>query len=87
VSKATLLLLEDDIQLSDTVKQFLEYSNYAVYPAYDASEAKDILYEKSIDLMLLDVKVPHQNGFEFLQERRDAGDSTPCYFHYLFKFC
>jgi len=80
MSKTTLLLLEDDIQLSDTVKQFLEYSNYAVYPAYDASEAKDILYEKSIDLMLLDVKVPHQNGFEFLQERRDAGDSTPAIF-------
>jgi len=42
MSKATLLLLEDDIQLSDTVKQFLEYSNYTVYPAYDAYEAKDI---------------------------------------------
>jgi len=80
MQKATLLLLEDDIQLSDTVKQFLEYSNYTVYPAYDASEAKDILYEKSIDLMLLDVKVPHQNGFEFLQERRDLGDSTPAIF-------
>jgi len=39
-----ILLLEDDIQLSDTIKQFLEYSGYKVYPAYDASEAKDILY-------------------------------------------
>jgi len=75
-----ILVLEDDIQLSDTIKQFLEYSGYMVYPAYDASEAKDILYEKSIDLMLLDVKVPHQNGFDFLQERRDSGDLTPAIF-------
>ena len=75
-----ILVLEDDIQLSDTIKQFLEYSGYMVYPAYDASEAKDILYEKSIDLMLLDVKVPHQNGFDFLQERRNGGDSTPAIF-------
>ncbi len=75
-----ILLLEDDIQLSDTIKQFLEYSGYKVYPAYDASQAKDILYEQSIDLMLLDVKVPHQNGFEFLQERRDSGDTTPAIF-------
>ena len=80
MSKATLLLLEDDIQLSDTVKQFLEYSNYTVYPAYDAYEAKDILYEQKIDLMLLDIKVPYQNGFDFLTEVRAEGNSTPAIF-------
>ncbi len=80
MQKINILVLEDDIQLSDTIKQFLEYSGYRVYPAYDASQAKDILYEKSIDLMLLDVKVPHQNGFDFLQERRDSGDRTPAIF-------
>ena len=78
--KQNILLLEDDLQLSDTVKQFLEYSGYTIYPAYDALSAKDILYEKSIDLMLLDIKVPHQNGFEFLQEVRDNGDFTPAIF-------
>jgi len=80
MAQQTVLLLEDDLQLSDTVKQFLEYSGYKVYPAYDASEAKDILYEKNIDLMLLDIKVPHQNGFDFLQEVRDTGDFTPAIF-------
>ena len=80
MQKINILVLEDDIQLSDTIKQFLEYSGYRIYPAYDASQAKDTLYEKSIDLMLLDVKVPHQNGFDFLQERRDSGDRTPAIF-------
>ena len=75
-----ILLLEDDIQLSDTIKQFLDYSGYMVYPAYDASQAKDILYEKSIDLILLDVKVPHQNGFDLLQEVRNMGNFTPAIF-------
>ena len=80
MAQQNILLLEDDVQLSDTVKQFLEYSGYTIYPAYDASVAKDILYEKSIDLMLLDIKVPHQNGFDFLQEVRDSGDFTPAIF-------
>ena len=80
MAQQSILLLEDDIQLSDTVKQFLEYAGYNVYPAYDASEAKDLLYEKSIDLMLLDIKVPHQNGFDFLQEVRDSGNFTPAIF-------
>ena len=75
-----ILLLEDDLQLSDTVKQFLEYSGYRVYPAYDASQAKDLIYEKNLDLMLLDIKVPHQNGFDLLQEVRDSGNFTPAIF-------
>ena len=75
-----ILLLEDDVQLSETIKQFLEHSGYRVFPAYDAFEAKDILYEKSIDLMLLDVKVPNQSGFDFLKEQRDSGDTTPAIF-------
>jgi len=80
MAQQNILLLEDDLQLSDTVKQFLEYSRYKVYPAYDASEAKDLIYEKNIDLMLLDIKVPHQNGFDLLQEIRDGGNSTPAIF-------
>ncbi|MCK5854787.1 MAG: response regulator transcription factor [Sulfurovaceae bacterium] len=78
--KQSILLLEDDLQLSDTVKQFLDYCGYRVYPAYDAFQAKDILYEHAIDLMLLDVKVPHQSGFDFLTEIRAKGDVTPAIF-------
>jgi len=78
--RQSILLLEDDVQLNDTIKQFLEYADYRVYPTYDASEAKDLLYEKSIELMLLDVKVPHQNGFDLLQEIRDTGNTIPAIF-------
>lgn len=75
-----ILLLEDDIQLSDTIKQFLEYKGYKIYPAYDAYEAKDILYEEKINLMLLDIKVPYQNGFDFLAEVREEKNFTPAIF-------
>ncbi len=77
---ASILLLEDDQQLSDTVKQFLEYQGYEVYCAYDGHQAQNITYEKHIDLMLLDVKVPQQNGYEFLQTLRDKGIKTPAIF-------
>ena len=76
----TLLLLEDDIQLSDTVKQFLEFKGYEVHCAYDGFEAQTIVYEKHIDLMLLDVKVPHLNGFEFLKKVRSEGKDIPAIF-------
>ena len=76
----TLLLLEDDLQLSDTVKQFLEFKGYEVHCAYDGLEAQTIVYEKHIDLMLLDVKVPHLNGFEFLKKVRSEGRDMPAIF-------
>jgi len=76
----TLLLLEDDLQLSDTVKQFLELKGYAVYPAYDGVQAQNIAYEKHIDLMLLDVKVPNLNGFDFLKNVRSKGKEIPAIF-------
>ena len=80
MAQQNILLLEDDIQLNDTVKQFLSYSGYKVYPAYDALQAKDILYERAIDLMLLDIKVPHQSGFDFLADVRAEGNITPAIF-------
>ncbi len=78
--KAKILLLEDDIQLNETVKQFLELKGYEVYEAYDGFKAEEIAYEKHIDLMLLDVKVPNISGFDFLKHIRKKGEEVPVIF-------
>ena len=78
--RPTLLLLEDDLQLSDTVKQFLELKGYRVLVAYDGLGAEEVVYEEQVDLMLLDVKVPQMSGFEFLKRLRDQGVKTPAVF-------
>ena len=77
---STIMLLEDDIQLSDTVKQFLELKGFKVLIAYDGLKAEEIAYENSIDLMLLDVKVPHLNGFDFLKSIRQSNVEVPAIF-------
>ncbi len=76
----TILLLEDDLQLNDTIRQFLEHHRFRVLCAYDADTALDLLYETAVDLMLLDVKVPGQNGFALLKQLREAGNETPAVF-------
>ena len=75
-----IFLLEDDLQLNSTVTQFLEHLGYEVIVAFNAHEAKDLLYEKAVDLMLLDVKVPYQNGFDLLSDLREEGNQTPAIF-------
>ena len=78
--KRKILLLEDDVQLSDTVKQFLEHYKYEIVTAYDAHQARDLVYETHFDLMLLDIKVPYQSGFDLLSELREEGNGTPAIF-------
>lgn len=78
--KAKILLLEDDINLSDTVVEFLEANNYDVKAAYDGQKAYEMIYESSFDLLLLDVKVPIQNGLDLLKLVRKEGVLTPAIF-------
>lgn len=75
--KAKILLLEDDLTLSETVADFLQEQGFEVVSAYDGEEASELIYENSFDLFLLDVNVPLLNGFELLKQKRSDGIKTP----------
>jgi two-component system OmpR family response regulator len=78
--KASILLLEDDPNLSESVSEYLEEQGYFVTCVYDATSAEDILYEQKFDLLLLDVNVPNGNGFSLLKASRKEGNITPAIF-------
>jgi len=75
--KRKILLLEDDISLSQTLEEFLEDNNFEVICAYDGKEAQEIIYEQRFDLFLLDVNVPYIDGFTLLKEQRENNITTP----------
>ncbi len=78
--KTRLLLLEDDLTLSETVVDYFEEQGFEVTAVYDGDEANDVIYEEKFDLFLLDVNVPSLNGFELLKGVRDQGNTTPAIF-------
>ena len=78
--KPKILLLEDDMELCDTIAQFLRAKGFEVVQSFDGEEAAAKMYENSFDLWLLDVKVPFQNGIDLLAECRRAGQETPAIF-------
>ncbi|MDC0933627.1 response regulator transcription factor [Arcobacteraceae bacterium] len=78
--KKRILLLEDDMALSETVSDYLENLNYDVITVYDGNSAMDQIYENSFDLLLLDVNVPDINGFEILKNARAENITTPSIF-------
>lgn len=75
-----ILYLEDDLNLSQTVQEYLEDEGFEVVCAYDGQEALETIYEEYFDLFLLDVNVPKIDGFKLLKELRDAEISTPAIF-------
>ncbi|OQX60396.1 MAG: two-component system response regulator [Helicobacteraceae bacterium 4484_230] len=77
MKKAKLLLLEDDVGLNETLKEYLEEEGYDVVGVYNGYDAQERLYEESFDLLLLDVNVPDLDGFSLLKEARKEGVRTP----------
>ncbi len=80
MSKAKILLLEDDSTLNETIAEFLEDEGYLIESVYDGYEAQDKLYESKYDLLLLDVNTPGVDGFTILKEARENGVMSPSIF-------
>ncbi|MBZ7928372.1 response regulator transcription factor [Campylobacter sp. LH-2024] len=75
-----ILLLEDDLSLSEIIEEFLSDEGYEVCVCVDAQEALNLAYEKYFDLWILDVKVPMGDGFSLLKDLRHCGKETPAIF-------
>ena len=75
-----ILLLEDEYTLRISIMEFLEELGFAVDDFASGDDALDALFDKSYDLMLLDVNVPGINGFELLRTAREHGKTLPAIF-------
>ncbi len=75
-----ILLLEDEYSLRISIEEFLEDLGYEVDGFMDGLEAYDAIYDKSYDLLLLDVNVPSLTGFELLKRLRIDDIAVPAIF-------
>lgn len=75
-----ILLLEDEYSLRISIEEFLSDIGYEVDGFMDGLEAHDAVYDKSYDILLLDVNVPSLDGFEMLRKLRQDGIKTPAIF-------
>ncbi len=72
-----ILLVEDEPRMANVIARGLREQSYAVDVAEDGEDA---LYQASIndyDVIILDVLLPHRDGFEVCRELRARGDSIP----------
>jgi two-component system KDP operon response regulator KdpE len=65
-----VLLVDDDPRLIRFVRANLETFKYKVVVAENAEAALRLLYEQTVNLIILDIMLPHMDGFEFCRRVR-----------------
>lgn len=65
--KHKILLIEDNVLLSQVQKEWLEKSGYDVVTAMTEPMARGVIQKQSIDLILSDVRLPEGNGIALLE--------------------
>lgn len=67
----SVLIVEDDPEIRETLKEIIELEGYSALTAPDGQKALEILRELSIRpcLVLLDLMMPVMNGWELLEHR------------------
>ncbi len=72
---ATLLLVEDDERLAPLIQRHLKESGFDVRWARNATEADKIMLQAQVDLAILDVMLPGEDGLSFCRRLRKGGDT------------
>jgi DNA-binding response OmpR family regulator len=74
---ATILVVEDSPEVRDLLRRLLVASDYTVLIAADGASALDTALAEQPDLVVLDVGLPGQSGFEVAQELRRRAFNAP----------
>ncbi len=74
---ANILIVEDNHDYQELLQNFLESAAHEVTPAGDGATALSLLSRHSFDLILLDIMLPGDDGFDICREIRAHGNTTP----------
>ena len=64
----TILIADDEPGIRSSLQKLLEFESYRVVLAEDGARALDILRDRAVDLVLLDIKMPGLDGLEVLSQ-------------------
>jgi two-component system OmpR family response regulator len=67
----TVLLIDDDVELVEMLKEYIEQENFNVQVAHDGMVGAQMLLEQPFDMVVLDVMMPRLNGIETLKAIRE----------------
>lgn len=73
----TILVVDDDAELSDGLKLILERQGHKVLQARDGRQAREMVDRIHPDLVILDMMMPRMGGYPVLEHFKDRADAPP----------
>lgn len=68
MNKLNVLVLDDEKRFTEELTEFLQNSGFQTYEANTGAQGLSLLKKQSIDLLILDVRLPGVNGLDILKE-------------------
>lgn len=75
-----ILVVEDDVKLNQIMCAYLANHNYRVQGCKNPQEAYNLLFSNHFDLIISDIMMPGENGFEFAKTIREQNKTIPMLF-------
>lgn len=75
-----ILLVDDEVELTDPLSRVLTREGYEVDTAYDGEKGSHLAAQGNYDLLILDWMLPGRSGLEICQQLRLSGKTTPVLF-------
>jgi len=72
-----ILLLEDDYDYNESIKEYLELIGFEVDAFFNGEDALEAIFQNCYYLLLLDIKVPKLNGHKLIKYIREANNKVP----------
>src|SRR5213596_226631 len=72
-----ILIVDDDMELSDGIRAVLEHQGHKVVQARDGQQGKQAIYNHRPDLVILDMMMPRMGGYPVLEHFRGKPDTPP----------
>ena len=74
---AHVLVVDDDINICEIIRMYLEKDNFKVTLCHDGKKAMEEFKDKAPDIVILDIMLPKMDGISVLKELRKNGIETP----------
>ena len=66
----TILIADDEKEIRDLLRLYLENEHYQVLEAQDGMQALELVHNNRVDMCILDIMMPKLDGYHVLQEIR-----------------